>query len=57
MAKKKKLVGYERKQRMIDLRREGLSLAAIAIMFGISKTRAAQILGDVKFKRIFVEEK
>ena len=57
MAKKKKLVGHERKQRMIDLRREGLSLAAIAIMFGISKTRAAQILGDVKFKRIFVEEK
>jgi len=57
MAKKKKLVGAERKQRMIGLRRDGLSLAAIAIMFGISKTRVAQILGDVPMKRIFVEEK
>ena len=48
-------MGAERKQRMVELRREGLSLAAIAIMFGISKTRVAQILDDVELKRVYVE--
>ncbi len=56
MAKKKKLIGAERKQRMINLRRDGLSLAAIAMLFGISKTRVAQILDDVELKRVYVPE-
>ena len=54
MVKPKKLVGYERKCRMIELRQNGHSLAAIAIAFGVSKTRVTQILADVKFKRAYL---
>ena len=54
MAKKKKLVGAARKRRMIELREDGWSLAHIAIMFGVSKSRVAQILSTEEFKRVYV---
>ena len=47
----------ERKRRMLELRRGGLSLAAIAGLFGVSKTRVAQIIGDVKMERRYVRAK
>lgn len=56
VAKTKKKRGLDRKQEMINLRRDGLSLAAIAHRFDISKTRVAQILSDVELKRVYVPE-
>ena len=42
---------------MLRMRRTGMSLAAIGVRFGISRQRVSDILSDVKFRRIFVEEK
>jgi hypothetical protein len=43
---------------MLRMRRAGMSLAAIGkLCGGISRQRVSSIIGDVKFRRIFVEEK